>query len=152
SITRSHWAADGGLLANRPIRPILDSIFEQPSHGRQVRRALLYIVPDPGGTPRPVDDPEPARIEQPLALPRALVGDMTSALNQSTAAGLPAIQQHNERVDAMRDSRLRLAELGVAVTTAAPASDPFPTDGAWNDYVSRQGQWVVRPLVRAVMA
>jgi patatin-related protein len=152
SITRSHWAADGGLLANRPIRPILDSIFEQPSLGRQVRRALLYIVPDPGGTPRPVDDPEPARIEQPLALPRALLGDMTSALNQSIAAELTAIQQHNERVDAMRDSRLRLAELGVAVTAAAPASDPFPTDGAWNDYVSRQGQWVVRPLVRAVMA
>ena len=152
SITRSHWAADGGLLANRPIRPILDSIFEQPSHGRQVRRALLYIVPDPGGTPRPVDDPEPARIEEPLALPKALLGDMTSALNQSIAAELTAIQQHNERVDAMRDSRLRLAELGVAVTAAAPASDPFPTNGAWDDYVSRQGQWLVRPLVRAMMA
>ena len=152
SITRSHWAADGGILANRPIRPILDSIFEQPSHGRQVRRALLYIVPDPGGTPRPTDDPEPAaRIDQPLPLPRALLGDMTSALNQSIAAELTAIQQHNEGVDAMRDSRLRLAELGVAVTTAAPAPDPFPTDGAWDDYVSRQGQWLVRPLVRAVM-
>jgi hypothetical protein len=152
SITRSHWAADGGILANRPIRPILDSIFEQPSHGRQVRRALLYIVPDPGGTPRPVDEPDPAaQIDQPLPLPRALLGDMTSALNQSIAAELTAIQQHNERVDAMRDSRLRLAELGVAVTTAASTPDPFPTDGAWDDYVSRQGQWLVRPLVRAIM-
>jgi patatin-related protein len=162
SITRSHWAADGGILANRPIRPILDSIFDQPARGRQVRRALLYVVPDPGGTPRPVDDPDPeARIDQPLPLSRALLGDMSSALNQSIASELTAIQQHNDRVDAMRDSRLRLAELGVALAgggasretsgAARRSADVFPTDGAWDDYVSRQGQWLVRPLVRSIM-
>ena len=152
SITRSHWAADGGLLANRPIEPILDSIFEQPTHGRQVRRVLLYVVPDPGGTPRPADDPDPAaRIDDPLPLSRALLGDVSSAFNQSIAAELTAIQDHNERVDAMRDSRLRLAELGVDLARAASVADTFPTDGAWSDYVSRQGQWLVRPVISSMM-
>ena len=162
SITRSHWAADGGILANQPIRPILDSIFEQPAQARQVRRVLLYIVPDAGGTPRPQDDPiQAAKIDQPLSLARALLGDVGSTLSQSIAAELTDIQQHNERVDAMRDSRLRLAELGVSMATAAPhadAADPaslgadiYPTAGAWSDYVSRQGEWLVRPVVQSIM-
>ncbi len=161
-ITRSHWAADGGILANQPIRPILDSIFEQPAQARQVRRVLLYIVPDAGGTPRPQDAPiHVAQIDQPLTLAGALLGDVGSVLTQSIAAELTDIQQHNERVDAMRDSRLRLAEMGVTMATAAPhlaASDPaslgadiFPTNGAWTDYVSRQGEWLVRPVVRSIM-
>ena len=162
SITRSHWAADGGILANQPIRPILDSIFEQPAQARQVRRVLLYVVPDAGGTPRPEDDPvHTAQIDQPLTLARALLGDVGSALSQSVAAELTDIQQHNERVDAMRDSRLRLAELGVSMATVAPQVDPseaaslgadiFPTAGAWADYVSRQGEWLVRPVMRSIM-
>ena len=162
SITRSHWAADGGILANQPIRPILDSIFEQPAQARQVRRVLLYVVPDAGGTPRPEDDPvHVAEIDHPLTLARALLGDVGSALSQSIAAELTDIQQHNERVDAMRDSRLRLAELGVSLATAATrahtsggasvGADIFPTDGAWADYVSRQGEWLVRPVVRSIM-
>ena len=162
SITRSHWAADGGILANQPIRPILDSIFEQPAQARQVRRVLLYVVPDAGGTPRPEDDPlHLAQIDQPLTLARALLGDVGSALSQSIAAELTDIQQHNERVDARRDSRLRLAELGVSMATAAPhvsaanpaslGADIFPTAGGWADYVSRQGEWLVRPVVRSIM-
>src|SRR5262249_41634690 len=70
-----------------------------------------------------------------------------------------AIEQHNERVDAMRDSRLRLAELGLAAVGSGTAdagtqeliAEIFPTDGAWQDYVNRQGEWLIRPVVRSIM-
>ncbi len=159
SATRPHWAADGGILANRPIGPILDSIFQQPAHGHQVRRVLLYIVPDPGGIPKPDTDPAPsASIDHPLHLAGALVRDVGAAFNQSIAAELSAIKAHNERVDARRDSRLRLAELGLQVTRSAGDGTPstawtsvFPTPGAWSDYVAREGERLVRPVVRALM-
>ena len=51
NMTRSHWAADGGLLANRPLTPLLAKMFSQPATG-QVRRVLAFVVPDGGGTPR----------------------------------------------------------------------------------------------------
>ena len=157
-VTRAHWAADGGILANRPIRPVLDTIFEQPANNRQVRRVLLYVVPDPGGTPKPeTTPPAEATIDQPLTLAGALRREVGAAFNQSIAADLRAIKAHNERVDAMRDSRLRLAELGArlaagAESTAGAAIDElYPTQGAWNDYKARQGEWAVRPIIRALM-
>jgi hypothetical protein len=52
NITRAHWAADGGLLMNRPINPLLRAIFDRAAE-QQVRRILLYVVPSPG-------DPAPA--------------------------------------------------------------------------------------------
>ena len=51
NMTRSHWVADGGLLANRPLTPLLAKVFSQPATG-QVRRVLAFVVPDGGGTPR----------------------------------------------------------------------------------------------------
>ena len=33
-MTRSHWAADGGLLANRPIAPLLSTVFSRSATGR----------------------------------------------------------------------------------------------------------------------
>jgi patatin-related protein len=142
SMTRPHWAADGGILANRPIQPILDAIFQQPAQDREVRRVQLYVVPDPGGTPaRPPADPvDEAAIGQPLSLAASLLHDLNAALSQSIAAELAAIRDHNERVDAMRDSRVRLAEIGAE-----------PTDGAWEDYKARQGRWMVLPVVQALM-
>ena len=50
NMTRSHWAADGGLLANRPLTPLLAKVFAQPATG-QVRRVLAFVVPDGGGDP-----------------------------------------------------------------------------------------------------
>jgi patatin-related protein len=161
-VTRSHWAADGGILANRPIRPVLDTIFERPANDRQVRRVLLYVVPDPGGTPKPeTTPPDVARIDQPLTLAGALRRDVGAAFNQSIAGDLRAITAHNERVDAMRDSRLRLAELGARPAGAANSDsersgdrareESFPSEGAWKDYKARQGEWAVGPIVRALM-
>jgi patatin-related protein len=151
--TRSHWAADGGLLANRPIRPILDTIFERPAEDKQVRRVLLYVVPDPGGNPsRPTDPPrEQAELDQPLSLLSALGRDLGAALNQSIAADLTAIRDHNDRVDAMRDSRLRLAQLGIRLRGGDETAEPYPTDEAWSDYKALQGRMQVEPAVSALM-
>lgn len=153
AITRSHWAADGGILANRPIRPILDTIFAEPARGRQVRRVLLYVVPNPGGgAERPATGDAGASIDRPPSLTTALVGDVTAALNQSIAAELGAIRTHNERVDALRESRLRLAELGAALAPgAAGGAGPFPTPTALADYLLRQAEDDVRPVVAALM-
>ena len=60
NITRPHWAADGGLLMNRPIAPLLQTIFDRPVQtSRHIRRVLLYVVPSPG-PPDPRVDPEVA--------------------------------------------------------------------------------------------
>ena len=56
NMTRSHWVADGGLLANRPLTPLLAEVFAQPATG-QVRRVLAFVVPDGGGTPAPPPRP-----------------------------------------------------------------------------------------------
>ena len=58
NMTRSHWAADGGLLANRPLTPLLAKVFAQPATG-QVRRVLAFVVPDGGGTSRASPNPSP---------------------------------------------------------------------------------------------
>ena len=51
NMTRGHWVADGGLLANRPLTPLLAKVFAQSATG-QVRRVLAFVVPDGGGASR----------------------------------------------------------------------------------------------------
>jgi patatin-related protein len=41
NMTRSHWVADGGLLANRPLSPLLSAVFARPAD-REVRRILAF--------------------------------------------------------------------------------------------------------------
>src|SRR3954447_23018534 len=43
--TRSRRAPYGGLLVNRPLAAVLQTIFDNETD-RQVRRVLLYVVPD----------------------------------------------------------------------------------------------------------
>ena len=65
NMTRSHWAADGGLLANRPLTPLLAKVFAQPATG-QVRRVLAFVVPDGGGASRAAAADRPRRrVEEP---------------------------------------------------------------------------------------
>src|SRR6266550_1364253 len=41
------YVVDGGVLLNKPLRPALQAIYQQPAE-LQVRRVLAYVVPDPG--------------------------------------------------------------------------------------------------------
>ncbi|MDX6245240.1 MAG: hypothetical protein QOE76_2963 [Frankiales bacterium] len=136
--TRSHWAADGGLLVNRPIAPLLQSIFDRGAD-REVRRALLYVVPT-AASPRL---PEPDAQHRPLGLAEALVRDLEATLNQSIAADLAAIREHNDRTRSASDTRLRLAGLGRQLPDGVRLAD----QDAWDDYRQRQGDWLIAPLV-----
>jgi patatin-related protein len=151
NITRSHWAADGGLLMNRPINPLLRAIFDRTAE-RQVRRILLYVVPSPG-------DPAPASetsAEMPPTFDEALSQDFSAVLNQSISADLKALREHNDRVDSLRVTRVRMAEFGIRLRQAAgeqPGTVPggLVTTQMMDDYCHRQARFLVRPVVDALM-
>jgi patatin-related protein len=146
NITRPHWVADGGLLANRPINPLLQAIFDCPAD-RQVRRVLLYVVPSPGGAPNPGATPPPESPKAPLTLGEALLRDLGAVLDQSIAPDLRALRDHNDRVDSVRDTRRRMAELGLRL----PAGKRLLTEQMLADYRSRQAAWLVRPVIATLM-
>lgn len=139
--TRSHWVADGGLLVNRPIAPVLQSIFDREAD-RQVRRVLLYIVPTSGPPAIPPEDDK----SKPLGLAAALLKDLNAITNQSIAADLAALKEHNDRTHAVADTRLRLAALGTRLRSGQPLADV----NAWSDYGERQADWLVAPLIAEV--
>jgi predicted acylesterase/phospholipase RssA len=85
NMTRSHWVADGGLLANRPLTPLLAQVFSQPATG-QVRRVLAFVVPDGGGTASPAAQPDDEKWKQPPTMARALREDLDAQLAQSIAS------------------------------------------------------------------
>ena len=124
NMTRSHWAADGGLLANRPLTPLLAKVFAQPATG-QVRRVLAFVVPDGGGIPRAKPEPVPDDDwDKPLTMAGALRADLGAQLSQSIASDLEATRAHNERINARHDLRRSLADLGSRLR-----DDP-PPDGS----------------------
>ncbi|MFE0509428.1 patatin-like protein [Streptomyces sp. NPDC058964] len=163
NITRPHWAADGGLLANRPIRPLLRAVFDHPAE-RQVRRVLLYVVPSTGGAPDPRTAPAAESFDRPWTLGEALMKDLGSALSQSISAELAELRDHNDRMDALRDTRRRMAELGAegrrAVTALAgyrrgtsTPSPPFEllTESMRVDFRTREAAWLARPVLTSLM-
>ncbi|MFG2146144.1 patatin-like protein [Streptomyces sp. NPDC048696] len=155
-ITRDHWVADGGLLANRPIGPLLQAVFDRPAE-RQVRRVLLYVVPSPGQAPDPRRAPALREsFDAPWTLGEALLKDLGSVLNQSISADLKALRRHNDRVDSLRDTRLRMAELGTRLADCEPPSEELPgyrllTRTMLADYRVREATWLVEPVLAALM-
>ncbi|MEO3855284.1 patatin-like protein [Acrocarpospora sp. B8E8] len=142
-ITRSHWAVDGGLLVNRPIAPLLQTIFDRPAD-RVVRRILLHVVPT-GTSPAPRD----AERDRPPTFAQAMSLDVQAVLSQSIAADLAALREHNDRAAAHADTRFRLARLGLRLRRAG-ADGPLADRTAWADYRRRQGEWLARPLVAEI--
>jgi predicted acylesterase/phospholipase RssA len=108
SFDESRWTIDGGVLVNKPLGPALRAIVSQPA-SQQVRRVLAYVVPDPGeiaqGVPdQPKETPSVGRVllDSLVRLPR----------NESIAAELEQLEEHNRRVLDVRRDRERWAELG----------------------------------------
>jgi patatin-related protein len=141
AITAPHWAADGGLLINRPIDPILDTIFDRAAD-REVRRALLYIVP----TSRPPQAASADDQANPLGLAHALLKDAAATQDQSIAADLNAIRDHNDKVSARIDTRLQLATLGARLADGS-LCDP----GTWDTYRIRQGETLAEPIANEII-
>lgn len=137
-LTRAQHVADGGLLANRPLGPALEAIFDRAAD-REVRRVLAYVVPSAGlpeaaepatraaaaqasttrpPTTLPTTAPAPPDLTAPV-LGRAVMWDLNAALSQTISAELAEIAAHNAAARARRraDGRLaRLASSGDAVT------------------------------------
>jgi patatin-related protein len=150
NLTVPHWAADGGLMDNNPIGPLLQTVFER-SAGQQVRRALLYVTPTSG----PPAKPPPELFGSPPGLVRALMSDLDAAMSQSIATDLQTIRDHNDRVAARVAARLRLAELSTTVQRTSAAQPggqpPLVSAEAWADYRRQQSERLARPLVTEVL-
>jgi hypothetical protein len=145
--TRSHFVADGGLMMNRPIKPLLEAVFDRPAE-RQVRRALLYVVPSPGDAPDPRKAPAPETYNQPYTFGGALLKDLGAALSQSISAELRALREHNDTVTGIADTRLRVAELG---TVPGRTSLNLLQPAALADYRSRQSAAFAGAVMTALM-
>ena len=157
NMTRSHWAADGGLLANRPLTPLLAKVFAQPATG-QVRRVLAFVVPDGGGTPRAKAEKVPDDDwEKPLTMVAALQADLGAQLSQSIASDLEATRAHNERINARYDLRRSLADLGSRLREdqppdgSPPSSDGLITGRMLRDFERQQGSGLAQPLLAELM-
>ena len=157
NMTRSHWAADGGLLANRPLTPLLAKVFAQPATG-QVRRVLAFVVPDGGGIPRAKPEPVPDDDwDKPLTMAGALRADLGAQLSQSIAGDLEATRAHNERINARHDLRRSLADLGSRLRDDPPsAGSPASSDGLitgrmLRDFERQQGSGLAQPLLAEMM-
>jgi patatin-related protein len=146
NMTRSHWAADGGLLANRPLAPLLARIFAQPAWG-QVRRVLAFVVPDGGGTPSLASEPEAAQWGKPLTLAGALKQDLDAKLAQSIASDLQAIRAHNEKINVRHNLRRYLAEIGSKLSGA----DGLMNSELLRQYQEQQGAGLAQPLLAQIM-
>ncbi len=138
-IQQSAWVADGGLLANRPIGPLLRSVAARTTD-RQVRRVMLYVVPT-SGSPAP---PVTADYAKPYGLGESLRLDLDAMLNQSIAADLEAIRQHNDQVTSLASTRVLLARLAGTGTLADPQM--------WADYRNVETTALALPVVTAVTA
>lgn len=107
-VKQTQFAADGGLLANRPLGPALQAVFDR-SADREVRRVLAFVVPTVSGGAQP---PSQLTLAEAPDLPAALASDIGAVLNQSISGDLTAIAAHNQRVRARSDARQQLAVLG----------------------------------------
>ena len=137
NIMQSAWVADGGLLANRPLGPMLQSVMARTTD-REVRRVMLYVVPTSASTPPPAT---PA-FTMPYKLGESLRLDLDAMLNQSIAADLDAIVRHNDQVASLANTRVLLARLA-GVRELADAQ-------MWSDYQNVETVAVAAPIAEAV--
>ena len=135
----AQFAADGGLLANRPLGPALQAVFDRAAD-RDVRRVLAFVVPVLGGSGVPsakltlADTPD---------LASALRADVSAMLSQSISADLAAITAHNQQVRARIDARQQLAVLGAQMERLG---EPF-----YGSYLAQRAGSVARAASDQVM-
>lgn len=100
----SRFVVDGGLLDNKPLGPAIEAIYRQRISG-DVRRVLLYVIPDPGESAAAgPDDPD---------APPDVRSVLTTSLFQlprvePVAAEIGEIRLRNRRALEQREARLRL--------------------------------------------
>jgi predicted acylesterase/phospholipase RssA len=143
NISTTQFAADGGLLANRPIGPALQAVFDRPAD-HDVRRVLAYVVPTVAGPPIAESAAGDAALPSTLALAPALLTDLKAMMSQSISTELAAIAAHNEQVRARRDARQELARLGGSIEQL--------TQALYQTYRDRRADYVARTAVMSTCA
>jgi len=102
----SRFGVDGGVLLNKPIKPVLEAIWRQ-SAMRQVRRALLYVNPDQSRDQQSVAD----RPQEPPSLLETLYASINiMTMQQSAGEQIREIQSANERAERIRSARIRVTD------------------------------------------
>jgi patatin-related protein len=139
NIAQSTWAVDGGVLANRPIGPLLQSVIARTTD-REVRRVMLFVVPTTGSPPPPAKP----TYANPYKLGESLKLDLDAMLNQSIAADLDAIRRHNDQVTSVASARLLLARLA--------GTGRLADEQIWADYRSVESTAIALPIVEALTA
>jgi patatin-related protein len=135
----SGFALDGGLVLNRPVRPLIQAIPDQPPAIGSVRRLLLYVSPNPPGRLAP----DPSLLDPPTLLDvgAAIAGAIAS---QSIADDLEAIRAHNEQVDRRR--RLDAALHALTDEQLAPLAALLR-----EQWCERRGRLFARRVVRRLV-
>ncbi len=111
--TMDRYVMDGGVLVNKPIKPVMRSIFAQPAGDRPVRRVLVYVVPDPGTFPKDIPDD----ITSVPSMRDVVTHVLTLPKVQSISGEISDIQAHNQQAWAQR--RVRTALMTTSETTGA---------------------------------
>lgn len=141
ALTGNAYAADGGLLANRPLKPALGAIFDRPAPTDQdVRRVLAYIVP---ATSTPVHL-EPATLARPPDLLEGLLEDIEAVKAQTIVNELLAIQDHNSQTSAAADLRSTLVDL-------AGENRQLLTDDLYRAFRDQAIHDIIHPVVTEVL-
>lgn len=122
SFQKSRWVVDGGVLVNKPIRPVIREMFAQRAREKRVRRVLAYIVPDPGVIPEDVSDDED---DVPTLGTVAVASLISLPRSESVAGELRDIRDHNRRAKAQRALRERLLDPDFGCDVAPMAKDLF---------------------------
>jgi patatin-related protein len=126
------YFVDGGVLDNKPFGWAIDTITRSRPAESEVDRRLLYLEPDPGGfaTSQGGEDPE--------TLAAALGALTTIPRSEPILDDLLAVQQHNERVERIRDvieaNFGRVAALIDPIVPAGVLAGQAPQQWPWADW------------------
>jgi patatin-related protein len=131
--TGRQYAADGGLLANRPIAAAVRAVFDRPA-AAEVRRVMLYVVP----TARPQ---VPSEERVPPLLGDAVIKDLGALTSQAITADLAGIRAHNDAV------RVRLDTCRTLAAMCARIDGDLATADIYRQYVRRVSDSLAGALV-----
>jgi predicted acylesterase/phospholipase RssA len=137
---RRRTFVDGGVLDNYPFDHAIDAIRRRPA-GRQTRRWLLYLEPDP--MRRPADELH-VKVEQPS------IRTMLSAL-KAAGSDIPLqepIREQIKRLEEMNDAARRLRD--AIASTPLPTGPADPQTPAYVAYLSWRLETVKQGLADAI--
>ncbi len=105
----SHIYVDGGVLSNKPFKPVLRAIFYRMPYGL-VDRRLFYVEPDP----EHIGNPDPKKTQKLTTPLGTAVSCLTSIpSHQSIGDDLEQVRAHNARVKWLKEFKKTLTDQGL---------------------------------------